>query len=474
MREELTGTLQECLIALLLYDTEYGPRIQSLVPLKIYDPPYRGWARKAATYWTLYGRPPGEHALDIRDELRAEDPKAADIVDGLFLSIEHCKGGINPEYVFSKVASFIRQQSLREGIMESVDLIESGKLDEAEAIIQKAMRGRLDLFHPGTILGNTDIFDLASDDVVAIPTGVKELDAKRIGPAVGELNLLIAPSNYGKSWWLIGLGKAAIMARRRVVHITLEMSERKTTTRYLQAFCGITKRKERNVSYRVLVENKLGQLTGVDIEEPDNVDALDEIIETRRVRERLQKKLAALRRRSPLVIRQFPTGALTVQQLIGYLDSLESQQKIVPDLLLIDYPDLMHLDGKQEYRLALGRVFQELRGIAVERRIAVAVVSQTNRQALGKNIITEKDVAEDYSKIATSDVAISYNQTEEERKLGLARLHVMKARDEAKGMTILLSQSYSTGQFCISSTRMNSVYWKALSGKTRKKKRLEL
>ena len=458
----LSGLVQEGLLSLLLYDKEYGIKVCSMVPVETYDGPFRRFAKKAIVYWQQFKQPPGEHAVDICEELEQDDPKRAEQTRILFESIQESKDGINAKYILNRAAEFIRGQGLRTGIIEAVGLLEQDKLGEAEEVIHKAIKGKLNLFDPGLIYSKTSVWDIVTDDVEPIPTGIKQLDDKKLGPASGELHLLIAPSNYGKSWWLMHLGKSALMHHKRVCYVSLEMNEKKIASRFLQSFCAMTKRKEKNLVQRVFDENEAGQFCGIDSEDLEKVSALSEISTDADLAKWLKKRHSGFSNRPPLVIKQFPTGSLTTQQLVGYLESLESQTGILPDLLLLDYPDLMQLGTKQEHRIALGTVFQELRGLAIERNIAVAVVSQTNRQALGKKLITEKDVAEDYSKIATADIAISYNQTDEERKLGLARLYVMKARNEEKGFVVLISQNYAMGQFCVSSARMLSGYWKAV------------
>jgi len=148
--------------------------------------------------------------------------------------------------------------------------------------------------------------------------------------------------------------------------------------------------------------------------------------------------------------------------LRGYLDSLEMSRRIVPDLLLVDYADLMSI-GTRDYRHELGNLYKDLRGLAVSRNIAVATASQSNRSSLDAKIITGGSVAEDFSKIATSDVVLTYNRTEAERTIGTARLWVEKGRNDADKFTLLISQNYATGQFCISSTRMMPrKYWEAV------------
>ena len=76
-------------------------------------------------------------------------------------------------------------------------------------------------------------------------------------------------------------------------------------------------------------------------------------------------------------------------------------------------------------------------------------------------------MAEDYSKAATADNIIAYCQTSEELKLNLARLFIAKARDEEREQSVLISQAYRVGQFCMGASHMSDAYWdrvEALAG----------
>jgi hypothetical protein len=71
-------------------------------------------------------------------------------------------------------------------------------------------------------------------------------------------------------------------------------------------------------------------------------------------------------------------------------------------------------------------------------------------------------ISEDISKAFTADTVLTYSQTEQEEPLGLARLHVEYARNEARGQTVLLAQSYATGQYVLESALMRQEYWARL------------
>jgi len=54
---------------------------------------------------------------------------------------------------------------------------------------------------------------------------------------------------------------------------------------------------------------------------------------------------------------------------------------------------------------------------------------------------------------------ISYNQTQDEHDLSLARLFVIKGRTEQDKFEVLISQAYGLGQFVIDSVGKISSYW---------------
>lgn len=150
--------------------------------------------------------------------------------------------------------------------------------------------------------------------------------------------------------------------------------------------------------------------------------------------------------------------------LRAYLDNLERFDKITPDVILIDYPDLMAVDPKN-LRIELGKLIEDIRGIGVERNAATIVVSQGNREAESAKLVTGDMAAEDISKIATADTVITYSQTPEEKRLNLARLFVEKARNEESKMQVLITQAYAIGQFCLDAVRLKSDYWEFMEDK---------
>lgn len=305
-------------------------------------------------------------------------------------------------------------------------------------------------------LSNDRCGDLFYDAIKSIePDGIIET----YDLAVDEHHNFVTGNLLVHNSWALGqLAKAALMHRLKVLHITLEMSESRAAQRYFQALFAISKRKE-VISTTRFQKDALGRISGFDELKITPKYSLDD--------PNIRKKLEGLINRAStrlldnILIKEFPTGQLTVSQLTAYLDNLESTEKFVPDLLIVDYPDLMKLD-RDNFRLALDDTFKGLRGLAVSRNIALAAVSQSHRGAAKAKKVDIDNVAEAYSKIAHSDTVITYTQTPQEQKLGLARLFVAAGRNDQDKMTIVISQAYATGQFVVDSTIMKGVYWENL------------
>lgn len=468
----LTGSLQENVLMLLCFSKEYSSMVSSMITPSLFeDRVYQTIAERSRNFIDKYHEPPGQvHLPDIiEDKLSSKDKREASIFSKALHDLNYTvKEGYRPEYILSTLRKFVRQQKLKVGVTEAARLLQEGNLDGCEDAFLSTLKTRDEVFDKGLALTDVDlVLNEISKPDAAFKTGIEGLDSAYIGPARKELYLFMAPINRGKSWHLINLGKYALLARKKVLYITLEMSQAKTSARFLQALFSLMKRpllKEgKNNAYKgkLLVprfKKEEGAYKGIVFDKVTR-PALLSASGKRLVRKRIvSQKLGT---RYQLIVKEFPTGMLTVKQLNAYLDLLERHVQFVPDLMIIDYADLMEIGGK-DFRIDTGKIYQQLRGIGVERDMAVASATQSNRMAEDARWITLKHIAEDYSKAATADDVVTYSQTIFEKKYGLARLFIAKGRDEASGLNFLISQSYGMGQFAMDSSLLSPYYWEDL------------
>lgn len=261
------------------------------------------------------------------------------------------------------------------------------------------------------------------------------------------------------SWFAVHCGRQAVVQGARVVHVTLEMDEDRVAQRYYQTFLGIASRRDK-YPMTVLEMDDLDRAVGYKTKPVSPRAAFADP----RIREWIRGKIKPWGTRlGRMVIKRFPTGQLTVDGLRGYLDYLEHAHKFVPGVVIVDYPDLMRLPAR-DYRIEIGRTYVALRGLAVDRNVAMVLPTQGNRSSLDASTVRGGMVSEDKTKLDTADVVLTYSQTRPEHKRGLARLGLEYSRNSDRGHVIVMTQSYPTGQYVVQSMLQSGAYWDAIKG----------
>jgi replicative DNA helicase len=455
----MLGILQENIIVLLAYHTEQAIIIRNTVPLELFGGHYRQISSRIYDYIDRFKKAPKDHIADIlSDKLDSKIGREAQLYEDTITSIHDASSTINIPYVMSQLETYVKRQSLRAIAVDFnkallKDTEES--LEEAANLMAKANTQTLSVFDPGIRLSDKKSLSFLDMQEHSFPTGIPELDKRSFGPTRKELWHFIANTKSGKTWMLIQLAKMAALHRLKICHISLEMSRERCAQRYYQSLFAISKRKEtfRNTKFE---KDKLGRITGYkDVRVQPSLSYDDP-----KIRRKLERRIDryADRLLENIVIRDFPTGSLTVRHLEAYLDNLEQTERFTPDLLIVDYPRLMKLDPTN-IRLDLDQAFMDIRGIAVKRNLAAAVVSQSHRAAAKSKQVGAENVGEAYGTVANSDTNITYTQTPQERKLGLARLFVAAGRSDQDKISIVISQQYGMGTFVVDSSLMVGNYF---------------
>lgn len=457
------GALEENILTLLCWDDKNAPIVSLRVDPELFSTrDTRKIAKLARDHLAKYGKAPGPHLPDLlEDDLKRE--ASGKILRDTLVMMERLRGKLQSQFVMDELDGFIRLRQLAIKNDRVAELIMKGDAAGAEAEFFKLEQARLDkpgiwLHEPSQSLSFMD-----KQDIEFMSSGVDALDELGIMPGRGLMTLLMAPTGFGKSWWLVAVGKRALLHHKKVLHVTLEMPEGQVAQRYIQSLFAMTIGEQTDfVKGQWIERDRDGDFRRfVDPTRQEGYSPKEESLAFERIRPELRPLIAHrmrfLRRRAPLLIKKFPTGSLTVEQLYSFLQLLKSAQGFVPDVVLLDYPDLMKLD-KRQVREDTSQTYIGLRGLADEEigNFALCVVTQGNRQSAGKTRNRANFVAEDWSKIATSDIVLSGSQTESESEQGLARLFVDKARGAADKQTILLTQSLATGQFAFDSMRMTA------------------
>ncbi len=124
-----------------------------------------------------------------------------------------------------------------------------------------------------------------------------------------------------------------------------------------------------------------------------------------------------------------PSRTCTVSTLQHDLDNLIKYENFVPEIVVIDYADLMIPERvNSQRRFDLDTVWEGLRALGQDRKVLVVSASQTNRSSADAKYVRDIDIAEDFSKIAKLDLGIGICQTPEMKLNGEMNLNKIANR----------------------------------------------
>jgi replicative DNA helicase len=312
------------------------------------------------------------------------------------------------DYVKDSFLDFAKNQAIKSAIIKSVDLLQAAKYGEIKGIIDKALKAG----QPRNIGHNwkMDIATrLAGISRMTIPTGWEPIDLITGGGlGGGELGVIAAPSGIGKSWALATIGANAARAGKRVVYYTLELNENYVGLRYDTIFTGI---------------------------EPGSIPQHPEV-----VKEMVDSITG------DIIIKYYPARSMTVHTISAHVEHLISNG-LKPDLILVDYADLMRSTERADARYQeLGIIYEELRGLCGELDIPCWTASQTQRSSIQDEVIQADKISESYNKIMTADLVISISRKLEDKANHTGRAHIIKNRFGADGITLPMYINTSQGK----------------------------
>lgn len=457
--EPYTNAQAQNLITILAHDAKHGKIVAQLIEPALFEGPLRDIAERVTAYWKKYKTCPGPHTADLFSDILEKESRNAKLYKRLLINMVQLNDGINTEYVLNVLKQTSRRQRMKEVLLKVAEIAQQEQmdLDEGERLLSEFVRAREFTFDPGGTLRDVDkTVEYLQSHYDEFTTGIDILDRAHVVPAREEVLLFLAPVRKGKTWFLCHVGKHALLQRKRVLHVSLENSAPQTLQRYYQGLFAIAKRREEIEIVDIDADEKgrfrsyLGSSMLIPKETFERTDIAKTI--KRHMRHWVGRGLA-----DRLMVKRFPGRTITVDHLNAYLDVLESTTGFIPDMLILDYVGIMKTDPKNP-RTTLGRVLEDLRALCIERNMAGVTAQQVSKA--GEEAYTTRitHVAEDWSLMATADTAFTYSQTLAEKKRGLARLWVGKARNEADDWGLVITQNYHTGQFALQSARLSRAY----------------
>jgi replicative DNA helicase len=315
--------------------------------------------------------------------------------DASSVGVEHT------DWLLDTFEKFSRHKALERAILKSADLLEKGEYGPVEGLVKEAIQIGL-----AKDMG-TDYFadprarlEGLKDNNGQVSTGWPSIDKKLFGGFNrGELNIWAGGSGAGKSLFLQNMAVNFATEGMNVLYISLELSEALTAMRIDSMLTGVaTKEIFKNLDDVEMKVRMMGKKSG-----------------------RIQ-------------IKYMPSGK-NANDLRSYVKEWSIKNKCKPDVLLIDYLDLMmplsvkvspsDLFVKDKY------VSEELRNLAMELGCVFVTASQLNRAAVEEIEFDHSHISGGLSKIQTADNVIGIFTSRAMKERGRYQIQFMKTRSSS-------------------------------------------
>lgn len=457
MADGINRTLQENLITVLCYDDEQGKVVANMLNIELMEGDYRMIAERAIDYWRQYDTPPADHTADMfGDILEDKHNRRGNTIRRLLRAMIALSETVNTKYVMDQLRDFNKLQRFKSAIVESAEKlnnIQQLALPEVEELWSNLLRTRQLDFTAGTRLNDiTRVLEHLARLESEFRSGIPIFDRRHIVPQRGKLMLMAGAAGRGKTWYLIHIGKQALLDRKKVVHLSGEIDEEEVIGRYWQSIFSVSKRRE-PVEITQL-ERDVDEFSGLEREKIKPTFALEDDSASLELQTHWEHMGA---KGKNLIVKRFKPNEMTPNGIRAYLDTLEMVEGFIPDMVIVDYLGLLKKDPKN-IRGSMSTNCEDLRAIMIERNVAGVTAHQLSKAGELAAMATGTHLAEDWSIMGTCDTVLTYSCTDLEFEHGLARMYVAKARSDQDRFQIVITQSYAVGQFCLDSMYMHREY----------------
>lgn len=382
-------------------------------------------------YFDQYGKAPGLHIQDIFEFNSSKGqvtPEEASFLEGLLgrLSQEHERADkLNVDYLLDQTEQYLKAQSLRhlmEGVKEALDVGDPGRAEAQFKEYKPINRATGMGLDPITDVDSIrEAFEQDEEQLFTLPGALGKMMNQQLkrGAFIG----FMAPEKRGKSFWLMEVAMRAYRSRCNVV--IFEAGDMGKRERVLRTQSYIHQRpvggKKRTVKVPFL-EDENGGVVGYENRE----------VEPLAWKEAYQGsvKWAGRMRGRHLKVLLYENSTLTVTKMRADLDRLEYFEGFIPDVVVVDYADIMIADdGRKEFRHQQNDVWKGLRALSQHYHCCLFTATQTDAASYEADTIKLKHFSEDKRKYGHVTAMYGLNQTDEEREQGILRIGEILVRE---------------------------------------------
>ena len=363
------------------------------------------------SYHSKYNTTPTMEVLKIEMKKITNEVLQVSIKEQLRAAYEN--SGEDLEYIEKEFFNFCKNQALKKALLDSMNLLKNGEYDSIRSLVDNALKA-------GQVKNIGHVYDkdiesrYRDENRKPIPFPWEAFNKHTSGGyGSGELILIFGPPKTGKSWVTIDMAAHAAMVGFNVLYYTLELSENYVGKR-VDAY-----------------------LSGIE---------LDKLAFNREKVESTVKKM-----KGRLIIKEFTAGKASLDTIEAHIRQLKSNQDFVPDVVFIDYLDLLKNKNKtrKEKIDDIDDIYVDARALGKEHKIPVVSPSQINRAGANDEVIQQDKIAGAFSKFFTADLAISFSRTRKDKVSGTGRFYFMGNRMGPDGITFTAKVNTANGAMTV-------------------------
>lgn len=497
--EEVDNSDEKTILAAMLISEEFIRKINGLVKPEYFKSTN---AKKLLTlinkHYTRFSMCIGTTIFDMIESEKQFMPEDAYVnFERFVVSIAErasmFEDGLNLEYLVDKTERFVRTRETELTVAAVQNHLAHNRLEEAEL-------GLMEFKKVSGVLSNTwvnpsnedfihSVFEERGDSLIDIPGDL----GRFLGPLKRRWFIGIsAPFKVGKSFFVNEFAVMATLSKRKVVIAQLEMSEPEQGDRLFKRFTGLGHPEGGRILYPCFdcrknqkgVCNKRERTNHVKLEVQDGNPRFDlngryrpcdwcrtgspfEFEPTTWLLpvqkqpydlSNVGKSIKPFRRLLDrgLRIKAYPRFAANLSNLRNDLDILESTEGFVPDVVIVDYVDILAPERKNLVGVEKeDESWKALGALAAERNALVITPTQITREGLSAKSVKSKHMARWIGKLGHVDMMLTLNQTPKEKRKGILRVGMIAHRhssfDEEANCVVL--SDLGTGQ-----THLDSYY----------------
>jgi len=298
------------------------------------------------------------------------------------------------DYVQLEFSTFLKNQSLKRALLNSVDLLKIGDYDSIRSVVNDALKAGQD-----RNIGHEYEKDIesryrdSSRNPIPFPWQTFN-NITQGGYGEGDLVLVFGNPKGGKSWAIVAMAAEAVKLGYDIVYYSLELGEDYVGKRFDACFTGIPV--DKLSEHRSTVEETVSTLKG------------------------------------KLVIKEYSPKRASLSTIEAHLQTLDFK----PHAIFIDYLDLLkNRTTRAERKDDIDDVYTDAKGLAKEYKIPVISPSQANRSGADKEILESSHIGGSYEKLMIGDIVISLARGRKDRLEGTGKWHFMGNRYGVDGVT---------------------------------------